>query len=104
MAAERTVRSGREKGPMASSNHIDQSLNSLRAEIQALDIGDEDTRRRLESLVAGIETGVANPGGTGADDQLTGGLKDAILKFEVSHPRLAVLMNDVLEKLSAMGI
>jgi hypothetical protein len=26
------------------------------------------------------------------------------LNFEVSHPRLAVLMNDVLEKLSAMGI
>ena len=89
---------------MASAKHLDQSLSTLRAEIQALDIGDEEARRRLESLVVEIETSVGSPSGAVADDRLTGGLKAAILNFEVSHPRLAVLMNDVLEKLSAMGI
>ena len=89
---------------MASAKHLDQSLSTLRAEIQALAIDDEEARRRLEGLVGEIETSVGNAGGAVADDRLTGGLKAAILNFEVSHPRLAVLMNDVLEKLSAMGI
>jgi hypothetical protein len=89
---------------MASSKHLDQSLSTLRSEIQALDIGDEEARRRLDRLVVEIEASIKNPNGAVADDRLTGGLKAAILNFEVSHPRLAVVMNDVLEKLSAMGI
>jgi len=89
---------------MAGSKHLDQSLTSLRSEIQALDIGDEEARRRLDGLLVEIEASIQQPDAAVADDRLTGGLKDAILKFEGSHPRLAVLMNDVLEKLSAMGI
>jgi hypothetical protein len=89
---------------MASSKHLDQSLKTLRFEIDALDIGDGDARRRLDGLVREIEASVANADGAVADDRLTGGLKAAILKFEATHPRLGVLMNDVLEKLSAMGI
>lgn len=89
---------------MVGSNHLDQSLRTLRSEIEALDIEDGDARRRLDGLVREIEANVANADGTVADDRLTGGLKAAILKFEATHPRLAVLMNEVLEKLSAMGI
>jgi hypothetical protein len=89
---------------MTSAKHLDESLSTLRSEIQALDIGDEEARRRLDSLVLDIETRIKSPNGTVPDDRLTGGLKASILNFEVSHPRLAVLMNDVLEKLSAMGI
>jgi hypothetical protein len=33
-----------------------------------------------------------------------GQLKASILKFEASHPRLAGVINDVVDKLSAMGI
>jgi len=89
---------------MASSKHLDQSVRALRSEIEALGIDDDEARRRLDGLVREIEASVANADGAVADDRLTGGLKAAILKFEASHPRLAVLMNDVLEKLSAMGI
>jgi hypothetical protein len=89
---------------MDSSKQLDQSLSDLRAEIRALDIGDEEARRRLDGLVAAIAASTRDQAGPVADDTLTGGLKAAVLKFEVSHPRLAVLMNDVLDKLSAMGI
>jgi hypothetical protein len=89
---------------MTRSKHLDESLSSLRSELHALDIGDEEARRRLDRLVLDIEANIKNPNGAVADDRLTGGLRSAILNFEVSHPRLAVLMNDVLEKLSAMGI
>lgn len=89
---------------MTSAKHLDESLNNLRSEIHALDIGDEEARRRLDSLVADIGARIGNPGGAAPDETLSGRLKASILGFEGSHPRLAVLMNDVLEKLSAMGI
>ena len=89
---------------MTSANHLDESLSILRSEIHALDISDEEARRRLDSLVLDIATRIKNPNGAVPDERLTGRLKTSILSFEVSHPRLAVIMNDVLEKLSAMGI
>jgi hypothetical protein len=88
---------------MTSANHLDDLLRTLRSEIHALDIDDEEARRRLDGLVDDIGTRSKHPGGA-SDERLTGQLRASILKFEVSHPRLAVLMNDVLEKLSAMGI
>jgi hypothetical protein len=87
-----------------SAKHLDDSLRNLRSEIHALEIGDEEARRRLDSLVVDISTRIKDPGGAVPDEKLTGSLRASILNFEASHPRLAVLMNDVLEKLSAMGI
>ena len=89
---------------MTSAKHLDDSLSTLRSEIDALDIGDAEARVRLERIVHDIETRMKSPDGAVADENFTSGLKASILNFEVSHPRLAVLMNDVLEKLSAMGI
>ena len=87
-----------------TARNLDELLKTLRSEIDALDIGDDDARRRLDALVLDIESRSGRPGATGADEKLTGQLKASILKFEASHPRLAALMNDVVEKLSAMGI
>ena len=87
-----------------SAKHLDQLLSTLRSEIHALDIGDEEARRRLDKLVLDIGARSESPNATVADEKLTGQLKASMLKFEASHPRLAALMNDVLEKLSAMGI
>jgi hypothetical protein len=89
---------------MTSAKHLHDSLNTLRSEIAALDIDDDEARVRLKKIVRDIETRMQSPDGAVADENLTGGLKASILNFEVSHPRLSILMNDVLEKLSAMGI
>ncbi|MGZ8259229.1 MAG: DUF4404 family protein [Caldimonas sp.] len=87
-----------------SSRPLDDLLKSLRSEIHSLDIDDADARRRLEGLVADIGSRSASESDASADEKLTGQLKASILKFEATHPRLAAVMNDVLEKLSAMGI
>jgi hypothetical protein len=89
---------------MTSAKHLDELLSTLRSEMQALDTSDKEAQRRLDRLVLDIGTRIKSPDGAVADEGLTGQLKAAILNFEVSHPRLAVLMNDVLEKLNAMGI
>ena len=89
---------------MTNARHLDDALSTLRSEIQALDIGDEEARRRLDSLVLDIGASIERPSSAIFDETLAERLKSSILNFEVSHPRLAVLMNDVLEKLSTMGV
>ena len=82
---------------------LEDSLNNLRSEIKALDIGDDEARRRLEQLIREIEQTLAHPD-VAAAGTLGDQLKTSVLSFEVSHPRLAVVMNEVVEKLSQMGI
>jgi hypothetical protein len=89
---------------MNDSRHLDESLNRLRSEIAALDIGDEEARRRLEKLVHDIEQTIANPQRAEADGSLGDRLKASVLRFEASHPRLAAVMNEVTEQLVNMGI
>jgi hypothetical protein len=89
---------------MNGAKPIDELLATLRREMDALDAGDHDARQRLDRLIVDIETRVKNPDGVAADAGLGGQLRASILKFEVSHPRLASVVNDVVDKLSAMGI
>ena len=89
---------------MTGPKHLDELLSTLRREMNALDIGDQDARQRLDELILDIETRVKDPSSATADVGLSGQLKASILKFEASHPRLAGVINDVVDKLSAMGI
>jgi hypothetical protein len=89
---------------MTGMTHLDDSLGKLRSEIRALDIGDQEARLRLEKLIRDIEQTLENPKRAAADAPLGEQLKTSILAFEVSHPRIATVMNEVMEKLSHMGI
>ena len=87
---------------------LEESLQRLRTEIHSLDLGDEAARQRLERLVREIEQTLADPADP-AERKAEGGslgdqLKASVLSFEASHPRLAGVMNEVVEKLSHMGI
>ena len=88
---------------MTGTRHVDELLRTLRHEMSALDIGDDDARRRLDALIADIEARVGDADG-GVDAGLIGHVKASMLRFEASHPRLAGVINDVVDKLSAMGI
>jgi hypothetical protein len=89
---------------MTAAKHLDELVSTLRREMNALDIDDEDARQRLEKLVGEIEARIGAPDGAHAAGGLSGQLKASVLKFEVSHPRLAGVVNDLVDKLSAMGI
>ena len=89
---------------MTDAKHIEESLNRLRSEIDALQIHDDEARRRLATLIRDIEKTLADPKTAGADGGVGERLKAAIVNFEASHPRLATLMNDVMEKLGNSGI
>ena len=94
---------GEDSSP-ADVKPLEESLTALRAEIGALDLGNEAARQRLERLLREIEQTLAEPGDQAAAGTLGDQLKESVLSFEASHPRLAVVMNEVVEKLSHMGI
>lgn len=84
--------------------HLDESLKHLLSEVRALEVGDEPARQRVEGLVRDIEKILESPKTTGAHATLGEQLRTSVLSFELSHPRLAAVMNEVLEQLSNMGI
>ena len=89
---------------MTDAQHLDELISALRREMNALDVGDQDARQRLDQLIVDIETRVRNRDAVVPDEGVVAHLKASVLKFEVSHPRLAGVINDVVDKLSAMGI
>jgi response regulator of citrate/malate metabolism len=89
---------------MRHTKRLEESLNDLRTEIQALDSDQEDTRRRLDRLLHDIETTLGGETHAAVDEGLAAQLKTSIVNFEASHPRLAAVMNEVAEKLGTMGI
>jgi hypothetical protein len=90
---------------MTDAKRLEASLRDLRAEIAALPLGDEPTRDRLGRLVHDLEQAIGNPGGSGDEKRSLGEqLKLSVLRMEASHPRLAAVVNEVIESLGSMGI
>ena len=96
--------SGGDNAGMTDAKRLDESLDQLRSEIEALDSHDEQARQRLGRLLHDIEQVRQSPKRSGVDHTLGEQLRTSMLNFEVSHPRLAAVINDVMEKLGTMGI
>ena len=90
---------------MTDPKRLEASLRDLRSEIAALHVGDDEARQRLHALIHDLEQALGDPGGSGAAKQSLGEqLKIAVLRLEASHPRVAGVVNEVIESLGAMGI
>lgn len=84
---------------------IDQTIEILRTEISQLD-GEAyiDSKQRLQQLLADLESQQQGDITHGGYDELVNRLKDAITHFEVSHPTLTGVLNELMMTLSNMGI
>ena len=89
---------------MTDASRLEASLRTLRAEIARLAIGDDDARQRLTSLVGELESAVADPARSAERRTLGEQLRSSILRVEAAHPRLAGVVNEVVESLGNMGI
>ena len=85
---------------------LQNRLQELHGELQQIESVDEGQRRLLEALMSDIRK--LTEKGEGADDEvpdrLGEGLKEGIELFEASHPRATMLMGQVVDALSKMGI
>jgi len=89
---------------MTDVSRLEASLRTLRAEIAALELGDDDARRRLATLVGELESALGDPKRSGERRTIGEQLKSSILRLEAAHPRLAGVVNEVVESLGNMGI
>lgn len=78
---------------------LEQLLTRLREELASLENGSAQAQPRLRELVDDIERQV-----TAQDEGVTGELKRRIEAFEVEHPRVTAILNDVMVTLSNLGI
>ena len=83
-----------------SREHLHELLARLRGELAQLE--SSDSRPRLETLVTDLERELAAEEAEGTG--LTQELKRRVENFEVEHPRVTAILNDVMVTLSNLGI
>ncbi len=87
-----------------SRNELHGPLEQLRAEIKKLGDEDEAVKQRMQQLVADLEGKLEGAEESEHEPQLIDSLRQNIERFEVEHPRLTGVLNQVMVELSNMGI
>ena len=82
-----------------SREQLEHLLTRLREELASLEKGSAEPQARLRQLVDDIEQQIA-----AQDEGVTGDLKRRVEAFEVEHPRVTAILNDVMVTLSNLGI
>ena len=87
-----------------SREKLEHALERLRSELDSLGQGPEEANARLRRLIDDVERQMDSLE-LGNDDASVGDtIKDYIEQFEIEHPRITNILNDVMVTLSNMGI
>lgn len=87
-----------------TEKNVTQALTELRAQIDQLATSNAATREKLQSLLTELEDNFHSLEGGEHHLRLIGDLKETITEFEVEHPRLTGILNDIMVALSNLGI
>ncbi len=80
-------------------------LEELHAELQQVESLDANEREMLQRLAQDVEAALSREDNrTQQYDGLSTRLKEAVAQVEASHPRATMLMRQVIDQLSYMGI
>jgi len=82
-----------------SRAELETLLAQLHDEIDT--IAPSERQQRLRALIADLERELAP---TAAPRELSQGLRERIETFEVEHPRVTAILNDIMVTLSNLGI
>ncbi len=87
---------------------MDENLKKLKmdldAKIRKMEGLDDISREKLDKLVSYVDMKLQKPYDPVNHDRLIGHLEDTIHYFEVTHPDLTLVMNNMLTMLSNLGI
>ena len=86
-----------------SQKKLQEDLEKLRAEIKNISADDNESREKLNALVAQLDTEIKSTGES-ENPGISQNIKDAINHFETEHPRATAILNDIMVTLSNMGI
>ncbi len=79
-------------------------LERLREEIARAEAGDRESLARLEALAAQVQRELDEENAVGDPAALVDELEEAIAGFEVRHPNLTAIVNNMLVALGSMGV
>lgn len=83
---------------------LQTSLDRLRSELAAFGPDDAQARRRLSALVDEIEQELDELDEAADHDSLLEKVQHQIEAFEVEHPRVTNILNDIMVTLANLGI
>ena len=87
-----------------SRDELTDLVARLKTEIAALEPSDQEARTRLQSLIADLETRLADATEDDDDEALMDSLRESVERFEVEHPRATGIINEIMVMLGNMGI
>lgn len=85
-------------------SELHEPLERLQAEIKKLGEDDEAIKRRMQRLVADLERKLDSSDDSEHAPQLIEGVRENVERFEVEHPRLTAVLNQIMVILNNMGI
>lgn len=83
-----------------NEQYLREQLQQLTQALEALPV-DAGQRASLQRLIADIESQL---GGPDADDSLVEQVESAVSSFEVEHPRVAAILNNIITTLGNIGV
>ena len=87
-----------------SRDELQQALAKLRDELDALGPEHANTRERLEKLVFEVESELAALDAEADHQSVVESMRTRLEQFEVEHPRITNILNDIMVTLSNLGI
>lgn len=83
-----------------NEQQLREQLQQLAQALETLP-ADNDQRAQVQALIADIESQL---GTLDADDSLVEQVESAVSSFEVEHPRIAAILNNIITTLGNIGV
>jgi hypothetical protein len=87
-----------------NDHELHKTLKQLDRELASADADDAAARADLERMRGDVQRALARPAVREEHQSLTAQLRDAIPRFESSHPTLTMAMAEVVDILNRLGI
>ncbi|MEZ0372688.1 MAG: DUF4404 family protein [Candidatus Sericytochromatia bacterium] len=86
------------------TDKLRDSLSELKNEIEHLEVRDQNVKSRIERLIHDLERQLSHPRDAAEVSALNLKLPGLIEQFEVEHPKLTRVLDQIMVSLSNMGI
>jgi transcriptional regulatory protein LevR len=87
-----------------TQEQLQKTLSELRAELAHLSPRDEATRNHINGLIESLEQHLNEPANDANRNTLRDNFSSTIERFEAEHPRITLILNQIMNTLSGSGI
>jgi uncharacterized protein YukE len=85
-------------------DELKNTIAELRTELTSLSPRDESARNHIEQLIGSLEQHLNEPTSDANRGALRENFSSTIERFEAEHPRITLILNQIMNTLSGSGI